>query len=285
MIWLRFEGWFQCRLATDPDPTDEPRGVSGYVCAVAGEPDLDRIIRFQPPTVQRTHCPQIGVFVTEVYSNGAMAAEHPLNGAVVNLLKNAKFEGRNGVVAEAGFEPIVPFHLSITKDSFELSRPHLDIEQFPFTELKASGINASPGEIAEATGIWDIKNTWRQRLLQLQADLAATKDPTTQAALNKRLKTLSNPGLTRFFGARMQYAFSLQGTPSFRDSAGWLGGPPDTKANWPIEFWFGAWDPDALSGFIRGFLGVPFAQTRAKDSLSARELSELTSMPSVERRA
>ena len=39
-IWLKFTGWFQCRLATDPDPTDEPRGVSGYVRAVAGEPDL-----------------------------------------------------------------------------------------------------------------------------------------------------------------------------------------------------------------------------------------------------
>src|SRR5262249_24739211 len=106
-----------------------------------------------------------------------------------------------------------------------------------------------------------------------------------QAAINKRLSTLANPGLTRFFGARMQYAFSLQGTPYFRDPAGLLGGLPDTKANWPIEFWFGAWDPDALSGFVRGFLGVPLAQSPSKDSLNARELSELASMPSAERRA
>ena len=33
-------GWFQCRLATDPDPYDEPRGVSGYVHAYLGEPTL-----------------------------------------------------------------------------------------------------------------------------------------------------------------------------------------------------------------------------------------------------
>jgi hypothetical protein len=33
-VWLKFGGWFQCRLATDPDPCDEPRGVSGYVHAV-----------------------------------------------------------------------------------------------------------------------------------------------------------------------------------------------------------------------------------------------------------
>ena len=49
MLRLRFGGWFQCRLATDPDPADEPRGVSGSIKALPGEPDLDRIIRLQPP--------------------------------------------------------------------------------------------------------------------------------------------------------------------------------------------------------------------------------------------
>jgi hypothetical protein len=34
---LKFGGWFQCPLATDPDPADEPRGVDGYKHAVAGE--------------------------------------------------------------------------------------------------------------------------------------------------------------------------------------------------------------------------------------------------------
>ena len=43
MLVIEFNGWFQCRLATDPDPYDEPRGVSGYVHAYAGEPDLDRL--------------------------------------------------------------------------------------------------------------------------------------------------------------------------------------------------------------------------------------------------
>ena len=44
MIEVRYSGWFQCRLATDPDPYDEPRGVSGYLHAYVGEPDLDRRI-------------------------------------------------------------------------------------------------------------------------------------------------------------------------------------------------------------------------------------------------
>jgi hypothetical protein len=31
-----------------PDPSDEPRGVSGYTFALAGEPDLDRLLHLQP---------------------------------------------------------------------------------------------------------------------------------------------------------------------------------------------------------------------------------------------
>ncbi len=49
MLSITFAGWAQCRLPTDPDPYDEPRGVSGYMYAYAGEPDLDRLIRFQDP--------------------------------------------------------------------------------------------------------------------------------------------------------------------------------------------------------------------------------------------
>ena len=46
-LYLHFEGYFQCRLATDPDPTREPRGVSGYTYALAGEDDLDQVIYLQ----------------------------------------------------------------------------------------------------------------------------------------------------------------------------------------------------------------------------------------------
>ena len=62
MIALAFDGWAECRLATDPDPSDEPRGVSGWTFAVAGEPDLDRIIRLQPEhAVARVLAPPRGV--------------------------------------------------------------------------------------------------------------------------------------------------------------------------------------------------------------------------------
>ncbi|MCT4622796.1 MAG: hypothetical protein N4A46_04170 [Schleiferiaceae bacterium] len=40
-IELQFEGFWQCRLATDPDPSDEQRGVSGFTYAIAGESLLE----------------------------------------------------------------------------------------------------------------------------------------------------------------------------------------------------------------------------------------------------
>src|SRR3712207_1058344 len=100
MLSLKFEGWFECRLATDPDPTDEPRGVSGWTFAVAGEPDLDRIIRLQPQgAVNRPFGPPVGVRVTAVSVNGEQVTDHPLQGAPVELLDDPVFEGRNGIVA------------------------------------------------------------------------------------------------------------------------------------------------------------------------------------------
>src|SRR5689334_8084955 len=113
-LWLRFEGWFQCRLATDPDPTDEPRGVSGYLRAVAGEPDLDRVIRLQPKgAVSRTHCPPIGVRVTRVFGLEHNTTTHPLIGGKVDFLDSPKFEGRNHAAAQDGFEAVVPLHVRI----------------------------------------------------------------------------------------------------------------------------------------------------------------------------
>src|SRR5438067_16813 len=103
---LGFSGWFQVRLATDPDPCDEPRGVSGYSWALPGEPDLDRIIRFQPnaPFLRAGCAPEVrpGVVVQHVSMSERELADHPLAHARVDLVDGPKFEGRNGIVAEDG---------------------------------------------------------------------------------------------------------------------------------------------------------------------------------------
>lgn len=51
VIDIRFEGFFLCRLATDPDPSLEERGVSGFTYAVAGESLLDPSIFTQADDV------------------------------------------------------------------------------------------------------------------------------------------------------------------------------------------------------------------------------------------
>ena len=43
MLKLLFEGYYQMRMSTDPDPPDDPRGLSGYTFALPGEPDFDRV--------------------------------------------------------------------------------------------------------------------------------------------------------------------------------------------------------------------------------------------------
>ena len=47
LLTIGFEGYFMCRLATDPDPTNETRGMSGYTMALSTEQALDYVIRLQ----------------------------------------------------------------------------------------------------------------------------------------------------------------------------------------------------------------------------------------------
>ena len=47
LLEVHFEGYFMCRIATDPDPSNEHRGMSGYTMALPRETRLDQIIRLQ----------------------------------------------------------------------------------------------------------------------------------------------------------------------------------------------------------------------------------------------
>lgn len=47
LLEIQFQGYFMCRIATDPDPTNEQRGVSGYTMALVQEDVLDQVIRIQ----------------------------------------------------------------------------------------------------------------------------------------------------------------------------------------------------------------------------------------------
>lgn len=133
-LTIRFEGYWQCRQATDPDPSDEPRGASGYVFAVGDENDLDQIIRLQRDEIEdcdfrvvpgERSSEHFGVFVTGVELDGAAfpAGERLVGGKVRWLPAGEKrngprFEMRNTITFHPNtrgiFIPIIPFCIQIT---------------------------------------------------------------------------------------------------------------------------------------------------------------------------
>lgn len=267
MLELDFAGWFQCRLATDPDPADEPRGVSGWTFAVGSEPDLDRVIRFHDPPVRRSHGPDVGVAVTQVRLFRQPRPGHPLAGAPVQLLDDPRFEGRNGLVAEDGQEPIEPFHLQVSSGDFTLRREDLhDPRRPPIAALRpdhlvrrlAKGVESGAqvaAEVQQATGITDIRAHARQRAAALQADLQASANPVTAAGLQKRLRALGP-----LMPIKVTYEFAIGeygGDVEVTGDAAAIGGEVDRQAPWPLTMWVGGWDTDALCGFAKGTLTVP----------------------------
>lgn len=52
---ISFEGYWLCRLATDPDPSIEQRGVSGFTFAVAGETVLEPSIWTQEEDIKNAY--------------------------------------------------------------------------------------------------------------------------------------------------------------------------------------------------------------------------------------
>jgi len=282
-LLIKFSGWFQCRLPTAPDPTDEPRGVSGYAHALPNEPDFDRIIRLQPKlAIQRSYCQPIGVYVKAIWIDGARQDDHPLLGGTVDFLDNPKFEGRNNIVVEDdGYEAIFPLHIQIKKNNCIIQRKFKDKNIFPssenkynfedFNQLKASGLHINPGIVSEATGIFDLRTIWEKRKEQLEKDLQTTAATEIEmATLNSRINFLSKNlksknGLYNRFAYRMLYLISLTGSIIFQDPEKYITGKPsiDPESNepedWPLEFWCGGWDAESLSGYIEGYLGIPMS--------------------------
>jgi hypothetical protein len=189
MLELYFEGWFQCRLARDPDPSDEKRGISGAAFATVYEPDLDRIIRLNDPVAPRGNylpaghqVPQVGVSVRSVYVNGQRNDAHPLVGARVDFLDNPAFQSLNGVFYTPGYEPVDPFHICVSREGFCLSRedlwdptrPDLTMYDLPLDSPLLSRRQPVSQEmrsldVREATGIFDPGAYVAKRIQDLQA--------------------------------------------------------------------------------------------------------------------
>jgi hypothetical protein len=262
VLELAFAGWFACRLATDPDPADEPRGVSGTTFACPGEPDLDRVIRFQPGPADRSPGPPVGVRVTGVTRRGE-PVDHRLRGAAVELAGEPRFEGRNGLLAVPGTEVIHPLELALTGgDGIGLRRrDRLDpqdrdlLAAGPEAAARRAGGGIERGDavtaaVRAATGIDDFLAHRLERAAAIDRELAGGASPIRSAGLRRRRAALT--GVARM---RVSYALDL----GARGGAGEVDGGPeiDVDAPWPLRFWMGGWDADALCGFVSGTLGLP----------------------------
>ena len=287
MLRLEFEGFFQCRLTTDPDPSDETRGVSGWTFAVAPEPDLDRIIRLQDPVALRSQGPTVGVNIVRVLMNEQPSANHPLLGARVDLRDAPKFEGRNGIVAEDAQEPIDPFLLEISgdgvmlrrEDFWDVARPQrmriVDVDPSLLKRRQPlESVFADRAEVLAAVGVNTTQTFIEHRRQRLGVELVNVQDPDRRAGLDKRITELgdaleggSQRIRQRILGVGLVYQFEINGPEAVvEDPMSRLHGTIDASAPWPIRFWMGGFDADALCGYMRGSLTLPFQPNDAPAS-------------------
>ena len=259
MVSIHFRGFFQCRLATDPDDFDHPRGAGGWTFAYAGEDDLDRVIRFHAPVSPRRFAPAAGVLVVDVDGS----TTHELVGAQVSLLENAKFEGRNGLIAPAGKEPVSPFVLEIAKPPFQLRRRD-DYDVTKVAERRAHlglGLAALTNAEATALGVANPVDYRERRRRDVEAAAASEPDPIKKAILAARLNQLANFSTavdiqTRSLTFKVPYKHQLRHAATVTDPGGLLPGA-ETSAPWEMSYWFGSWDADALQAFVDGTIAIP----------------------------
>jgi hypothetical protein len=290
MLILDFEGYFQDRMTTDPDPTDEKRGVSGYTFAFAGEPDLDNVVRFQPdePGVFERELgpgggPKVGVTVRRARRDGTDVPQ--LVGGQISFLGMQILE-HNGILVRNDFFIVDPLHVTLTVDGNLLldrfddlnpDNPAMPPEQATAAQLQRrqpTTFTHNSQEVANATGLPSPANVALienriQRRKSLEVLLGETTDPVKRAALESRIEQLEvldrwwdlsvGTPTTRPIDRRAaQLALQLSGWNIDMNGevcANALGA--DQTLAWNLQFWFGGWDGDALCAYVKGTWTIP----------------------------
>jgi len=290
MLILDFEGWFQYRATTDPDPTDDARGVSGYTFALAGEPDLDGLVHFQPDepgVVEREFGPhggpRVGVTVRKAQRDGVDLPE--LVGGKVAFAGMRILE-HNGILIREDFFVVDPLHVTLTVDGAVLLDrvDDLDPTDPALPPEKVSGallqrrqptkFTANSPQVAAATGLPNAQNVTlianRLRRKQSLKDLLGeTTDPVKRAALESRIEQLEiveqwwnlsvgSPGNRPI--DRRAHQLALQASGWNIDMNGEVSAnalDADETLPWNVEFWFGGFDGDALVAYVQGTWTIP----------------------------
>ncbi|HEV3212863.1 MAG TPA: hypothetical protein VGZ03_05630 [Acidimicrobiales bacterium] len=275
VLSVAFRGWFTVRLATDPDPTDDPRGASGWTFAFGHEPDLDRLLRFQPQEDRSRLRPgapwRWGVAVEAAYVSSPSGGTRRIGmrGSKVRLFGEPKLEGRNQLLTQPGFEPIIPFDLGIELPGGGLLRRDAPLPS-PTYQLSApllaahgaSGGNPEPSTYGACTGIWDVAGLLAERKRTLTRMLrGATGD--TKARLLGRIAELeigiTNPSDIRAFSHTMveRFSFELDGPRPRIPRSGALA-RLDPSVPWDLQFLMTGFDADTLGAYVLGALRIPF---------------------------
>jgi hypothetical protein len=231
---INFDGYFLCRLATDPDPTNEERGMSGYTMALANEDPLDQVIRLQvsPDWLERNARPpllemdiSLGVTVKSALFNGLKydGANNVL-GAKVYLdgvdfpLPGPTFESRNSTVgSDDTFAFVVnPFNFRIEQedtgvkltatDYVDPSDPALALWQVNdpaiYSRRLPNCATIGDTEVEEALNVFDAYGYFRDRrryLDKLIRDTSAIRDKTTSKQKRDQLDALIQSCKSRIY--------------------------------------------------------------------------------------
>jgi len=221
---INFEGYWQCRQATDPDPSDEPRGVSGYTFAVGKESDFDQAIclqrcqiadaDFRDPTMGEFGVHATGAEIVDAEGNSKPPETTNACGAKVYLRpresdksKLPKFELRNEIIfheLQGIIMPICPFNLEIEGDGWKLRREDpLDINDTSieiwemvegYARRSPKSFNLVSNEVLDAICIKPapdyptaFSNYFQNRKQWLKLRLAEAVDPIEAESLKTRI--------------------------------------------------------------------------------------------------
>ncbi|MCF2494305.1 hypothetical protein [Dyadobacter chenhuakuii] len=264
-LHLKFSGWFQCRLATTPDPPDDARGTRGAMRALPGEPDFDRIIRFQDTgQFRRSHTPPIAVKVDKIFGPAGAVLSHPLIDAQINLEDSPVFKGENGIVAGEALEPIVPFKISVTKNSLKLTRGSTQgPPKYPFASLRPHSFASEPGKVAESTKIYNYPELLVKRTLALEQEITETLESPKAVVIQRRIDIIRQLLPTRceeLFQMTLTYHIGLDGSIECSDPNTVADIDFNERKQWIAQFWIGGWDFDVACMYINGYLSIPVSK-------------------------
>lgn len=267
MLKLTFAGWIECRLATDPDPSDEPWGVSGYAVAFSGEPPLDRVVQTEASkAVMRKLAPDVGMKVNEVSVDGKSAKRHTLLKAELHLRESPVLEGRNDLVAPDTIEPILPVSIGLQKGKLRIERELRDLDTGEYSVVRAPGVTPR-FDLLEASGVKDPKAFLENRIEELKKLLArpklADKDKVQYQYRLEQLERVLSRGRTYNTGGPvpmhlgMTWHYVFEGPWwSIHDPSDALKGEIDGSP-WIMDLWLGCWDADVLCAYMHGTLQLP----------------------------